>query len=139
MRSPQSEASALDLNVYFLCSDAGTKQWIYWGGSNDRGRDNKQSPWYNFTDKYQPIFEILDGGEDEKRDFWTSVATCMNDRGNDTGLRMNQANENYSVSCLDESLDQHDSIPSEISSSKISVKLATATLMAPSYSLTASW
>ena len=106
----------MDLQVYFLCSDAGTKQWIYWGGSNDRGRDNPQSPWFNFTDKYLPIFDLLDDQiEEERRDFWTSVATCMNDRGNDTGLRMNQANDDFPTSCLEEGLDQHDNISSEIS------------------------
>ena len=97
--------------------DGAAKQWIYWDPSYTRKRNDPKSPWFNFTDKYHPIFEFLDDSDD-KQDFWQSVAQCMIDRKNATTLRLNQANEDFPTSCLEESLNQNSAISPEISSSK---------------------
>ena len=96
--------------------DGGAKQWIYWDPSNTRKRNDPTSPWFNFTDKYHPIFELLDDSDD-KQDFWKSVAACMKNRENER-LRLNKANENFPTSCLEENLNQNSNISPEISSSK---------------------
>ena len=100
-------------------SDGRAKQWIYWDPSYTRKRNDPSSPWFNFTDKYQPIFDFFsDTSDDGKQDFWNSVATCNKDRTYYSKLRLNQKNDEFTVSCLEENLNQASDVSPEISSSK---------------------
>ena len=73
----------------------------------------------HFTDKYQPIFDFFsDTFDDGKQDFWNSVAICNKDRTNYSKLRLNQKNDEFPESCLEENLNQNSDVSPEISSSK---------------------
>ena len=100
------------------------KQWIYWDPSDTRRRNDRTSPWFNFNDKYNPLFKFLDDSDD-KKDFWISVAACMKNRvvagsidRTSLTLRLNQGNSEFPTSCLEESMKQNSSISPQISSGK---------------------
>ena len=107
--------------LIFICREkisigGGAKQWIYWDPSFTRERQKPTSPWFNFTDKYHPIFDFMDDTQSASIiDFWISVAECMETR--DLTLRLNHA-DGDDPSCLEESLNQYNNVSSELSSSR---------------------
>ena len=73
-------------------SNGETKQWINWEKQLNRKRDEESSRWYEYPDKYQPIFKFFDpngwydgyDGNFHFDNFWGSVGECQQNRQNIT-------------------------------------------------------